>query len=124
MAGFVIENLIEGNAEQIHWEALNSLPENAFLLDVRTQEEYSMGYLADSHHIPVDELRERISELPTDQPLYIFCQSGLRSYLACRILKQEGYTCFNIAGGYGFYEQSLQNAAPRPEGTGPCGLKS
>ena len=123
MAGYVIENLLEGRAKQIHWQALETLPGNAVVLDVRTPEEYAMGHLDCTLHIPVDELRERMGEIPAGRPVYVHCQSGLRSYLACRILSQKGFDCYNIAGGYAFYDNLVRGASPDPEGTGPCGMK-
>ncbi len=123
MAGYVMENLLEGKVKQIHWEDLGNIPENAVLIDVRTPEEYAMGNIKGALHIPVDSLRERMQEIPKQVPLYIHCQSGLRSYLACRILTQKGYQCYNVAGGYGFYDNLVRGTCPDPEGTGPCGLK-
>lgn len=123
MAGYVIENLLEGRVKQIHWQALETLPGNAVVLDVRTPEEYAMGHLDCTLHIPVDELRERMGEIPAGRPVYVHCQSGLRSYLACRILSQKGFDCYNIAGGYAFYDNLVRGASPDPEGTGPCGMK-
>lgn len=123
MAGYVMQNLLEGRVGQIHWSDLAALPENSVLLDVRTAEEYAMGHLDGALHIPVDELRDRIGEIPCGRPLYIHCQSGLRSYLACRILSQKGFECYNVAGGYAFYENLLRGSVPDPEGAGPCGLK-
>ena len=74
------------------------------MLDTRTDAEYAGGH-ADGFatHIPVDDLRARIGELDPAKPVYVMCQSGLRSYIACRILAQHGFDCFNFAGGYRFY---------------------
>ena len=62
-----------------------------------------MGHLDCTLHIPVDELRERMGEIPAGRPVYVHCQSGLRSYLACRILSGHGFDCYNLTGGYRFY---------------------
>ena len=74
-------------------------------------------------HIPIDELRERMGEIPAGRPVYVHCQSGLRSSLTCRILSQKGFDCYNIAGGYAFYDNLVRGASPDPEGAGPCGIK-
>ncbi len=70
----------------------------------RTPEEYGSGHVDGFINIPVDELRDRIDELPKDKPVYVMCQSGVRSYIATRILEGNGFTAFNLAGGYRFYE--------------------
>lgn len=119
MAGYAIENILLGKVEQIHWDQVK---ESDNLLDTRTKEEYEQGHLSNALHIPIDELRERINEIPKDKLLYIYCQSGLRSYLACRILLQKGYRCKNITGGYGLYENIEKNKVISSKGTGPCGL--
>lgn len=119
MAGYAIENILLGKVEQIHWDQVK---EDDNLLDTRTKEEYDRGHLSNALHIPIDELRERINEIPKDKLLYIYCQSGLRSYLACRILLQKGYHCKNITGGYGLYENVEKNKVVSSKGTGPCGL--
>lgn len=119
MAGYAIENILLGKVEQIHWDQVK---ESDHLLDTRTKEEYEQGHLSNALHIPIDELRERINEIPKDKLLYIYCQSGLRSYLACRILLQKGYRCKNITGGYGLYENIEKNKVISSKGTGPCGL--
>lgn len=105
MAGFVAENVLEGKVKQFFYEDLPALREaGAFLLDVRTAEEYACGH-ADGFdkNIPVDELRERLGELDRSKPVYLMCQSGLRSYIACRTLLQNGFDCYNFAGGYRLY---------------------
>ena len=123
MAGFAISNILEGNVKQVHWEELEELPENTIVLDTRTDGEYARGHLAYAMHIPLDSLRERMEELPKDKVLYVHCQSGLRSYLACRILMQNGYECYNVSGGYGFYQNIMLDKQMEREGTGPCSLK-
>lgn len=122
MAGYAMENILTGKIEQVQWEEALAAKEPAVLLDARTDYEYENGHVENAKHIPVDELRERMHELSKDRTYYVYCQSGLRSYLACRILCQNGYACYNVAGGYGFYQQSLRDKAPEPKGKGPCGL--
>ena len=124
MMGFVIENLRAGLVKQYHWHDVAALPRDGsvVLLDVRTPGEYGRGHIPDAVNIPLDELRERLGELDQKKPLYVNCQSGLRSYIACRILAQEGYECYNLSGGYSFYESAVSgvyDSAP----THPCGVK-
>ena len=106
MAGFMIENLALGLVKQFHWQEADSLPRDGSvtLLDTRTPEEYRLGHMDGFVNIPVDELRERLNELPAGKPVYVVCQSGLRSYIACRILTAHGYDCYNFSGGFRFYE--------------------
>ena len=103
LAGFAIENLLDGKVKQAHWQTAFPLPENAQLLDVRTQEEYEEGHIPGALHIPLDALRSRLDELDRTRPLYVHCQSGLRSYVACRILSQHRFHCLNLSGGYRLY---------------------
>ena len=70
----------------------------------RQEREYAQGHFQGSVNIPLDELRERLSELDPQKPVYVNCHSGLRSYLACRILTGNGFECYNFSGGYRFYE--------------------
>ena len=125
MLGFVMENLLTGKVKQFHWHDLPAIQADpgAFLLDVRTDGEYWEGNLPGIAHIPLDSLRERLGELPRNKKLYIHCQSGLRSYLACRILSQEGWDCYNLAGGYGFYETVTGDADYDETPRHPCGVK-
>lgn len=111
MAGFVAQNVLNGTVKQFFYEDLAKLDgENMILLDTRTYAEYESGH-ADGFdtHIPVDDLRVRMCELDSSKPVYVMCQSGLRSYLACRILSQNGFDCFNFAGGYRLYESIKTN---------------
>lgn len=123
MAGFMVENLKRGLVKQWHWDEEPSLARGGSitLLDVRTAAEYERGHIDGFRNIPVDELRERLGELDRDKPLYVICQSGLRSYIACRILVQEGFDCRNFSGGYRFYA-----AVTKERGMGscatPCGM--
>ena len=126
MAGYLIENILTGKVKQMQWDAVENLPENVILLDTRTRWEYHSGHPEGAVHIPLDSLREILADetqvLPKENVYYVYCQSGLRSYLACRILSQYGYECYNIAGGYGFYQETVLDAVPEAEGKGPCGL--
>lgn len=106
MAGYMMENLLTGKVRQFRLEDLAALPRDGSvtLLDTRTPGEYRRGHADGFINLPLDELRERLGELDPAKPVYVMCQSGLRSYLACRILAQHGFTCYNFAGGYRFYE--------------------
>ena len=124
MAGFMIGNLADGLVQQFHLEELEALPRDGSvsLLDTRTVGEYAAGHVEGFRNIPVDELRQRLGELEADKPVYVMCQSGLRSYLACRILAQHGFACWNFSGGYRLYETvMLDRLAARA--ARPCGLE-
>ena len=123
MAGFVIGNLRDGLVRQVHWDELLSLPKDAGVrLDVRRDDEYARGHMEGALHIPLDELRSRLGELPKGKPFYVCCQSGLRSYIACRILTQHGMECYNLSGGYRFFEMVTKDLAYDPTPCHPCGV--
>ena len=123
LAGFMIENLVTGKVKQFHYDEIGALcTENAFLLDTRTEGEYSRGHADGFVNIPLDDLRERMGEIPKDKPVYVMCQSGLRSYIACRILVQNGYDCYNFSGGYRFYDM-INSGKAQPESAYPCGIE-
>lgn len=124
MAGFVIENLIFGKVKQFHYEDLKAMPQDGsvFLLDSRTPEEFSKGHAEGFVNIPVDDIRERLDEIPKDKPVYVMCQSGLRSYLACRILSGNGYECYNFSGGYRFYH-IVSSGTEIADRAYPCGME-
>ena len=106
MAGFMVENIANGVLKQWHLEDASGLPRDGSvtLLDTRTVKEYARGHVDGFVNIPVDELRERLGELDKSKPVYVICQSGLRSYIACRILAGNGYNCYNFSGGFRFYD--------------------
>ena len=124
MAGYVIGNVLDGLVKQFHWDEVDSLPRDGSvtLLDVRTPEEFAQGHIGGAVNIPVDELRQRLGELDPAKPVYVNCQSGLRSYLACRILTQCGFTCAHLSGGYGFY-QAVTQEQQRLGSIYPCGIE-
>lgn len=105
MAGFMAENIRDGLVGQWYYDDEPTLPRDGSvtLLDVRTAEEFATGNIDGFVNIPVDELRERAGELDKDKPVYVICQSGLRSYIAARILAGRGFEVYNFAGGYRFY---------------------
>ena len=106
MLGFVAENIVSGKLKQFFWHDVENLPRDGsvFLLDTRTPYEVMNGKIDGFVNIPLDELRGRLDEIPKDRPVYVHCHSGLRSYLACRILTGNGYDCYNLAGGWRLYE--------------------
>lgn len=122
MAGFMIENISKGYLKQFFWDELDTLPMDgsAVLLDTRTKEEFGSGHIDGFVNIPVDELRERLGELETGKSVYVICQSGLRSYIACRILMQHGFDCRNFSGGYRLYQTVALDQAAAEQAL-PCG---
>ncbi len=114
MAGFVAAGLIRGDHPQIDVEAILKMPveQRPMLLDVRTPQEFSQGQLPGAINISVDDLRERLSELPRDRPIAVYCQVGQRGYIATRILMQRGFDVVNVGGGYKTYRlyAQVQNA--------------
>ena len=116
MLGFVAENIVSGKLKQFFWHDVENLPRDGsvFLLDTRTPFEVMQGKINGFVNIPLDSLRQRINEIPKDKPVYVHCHSGLRSYLACRILTGNGYDCYNLAGGWRLYE-SVINERTVPE---------
>lgn len=102
IAGYVASNIISGAMPAITWrELLATDRSSVMLLDVRTAEEFSFGSLPGAVNIPLDDLRERMQELPKDKEIIVFCAVGLRGYLAQRILCGHGYTAVrNLIGGY------------------------
>ena len=125
MAGYVIGNVRSGLVEQYYWDEADGLSDrkDVILLDVRTEGEYQNGHIPGAINIPLDELRSRLPELDRGKILYVNCQSGLRSYLACRLLSQNGFSCKNLAGGYRFYEYVKTDRDYDAAPAGPCGAK-
>lgn len=110
MAGFVAENVISGKVKQFFWHDVENLPRDGSvtLLDVRTKGETAGGMIDGFVNIPLDSLRDNLHRIPKDKPVYVHCHSGLRSYIACRILTGNGYDCYNLAGGWRLYESVIQ----------------
>lgn len=123
MAGFVIDNINKGIVKQYHWQDVAELPRDGSvtLLDTRTAGEYGRGHIYGYINIPVDELRNRLNEMDRSKPVYVMCQSGLRSYIASRILSQNGFDCYNFAGGYRFYASVINEVRAKDEAY-PCGM--
>ena len=112
MAGFMIDNISKG-LKQWHLSDAANLPRDGSvtLLDTRTVGEYSRGHIDGFRNIPVDELRERIDEIEPGKRVYVICQSGLRSYIATRILEGYGFEAYNFAGGFRFYDAVMNDRA-------------
>lgn len=112
MAGFMAEDLDQGLVQQWRAEDEPALPRDGSvqLVDVRTQAEYAAGHIDGFINLPVDQLREHLEQLDKTKPVYLVCQSGLRSYIASRILKGSGFECSHLAGGYCFYAAVVRDA--------------
>ena len=105
MAGLVIENQLTGKVKNIHWHDVGSLPRDGSvtLLDVRNPQELKQGRIDGFINIPLDDLRESISKLDKSKPVYVHCQSGMRSYIVARILMQNDFNVYNLNGGFKLY---------------------
>ena len=110
IAGYTAANIINGTMPVIHWRELKDMDlSGTTLIDVRTADEYSLGTIRNAINIPVDELRERIHEIPADKPIVLFCAIGLRGYIALKILTGHGFkNVRNLSGGYKTYELATQ----------------
>ncbi|MCL1943799.1 MAG: FAD-dependent oxidoreductase [Candidatus Azobacteroides sp.] len=111
MAGFVADNILSGKMKIIHWREIDRLdPEKDFLLDVRTEQEFRLNHICGAVHIPVDELRSRLNDLPRNKRIIVYCAVGLRGYLACRILSQNGFDeVYNLSGGFKTWSEATGN---------------
>lgn len=106
IAGCVAGNILEGKMIPFYVEELDSLPQDGEYIDVRTAQEFAAGSIPGFRNLPLDELRQRITEINLSKPVYITCQIGLRGYLAQRILMQHGAVCRNLSGGYRLYSSA------------------
>ena len=112
MLGYIADNMLAGRVRTFQWHEVDDLlAAGAHFLDVREQDELATGKLAGAQHIPLNQLRGRITEVPSDQPVYVFCQVGLRGYNAARVLVQHGIDARNLDGGYKTYK--FAHYAPR-----------
>jgi CoA-disulfide reductase len=111
MAGYAIENVLTGKVKNFHWHDVDGLPRDGSitLLDVRNPPEVARGRIDEFINIPLDSLRERIYELDNSKPVYVHCHSGMRSYVAARILVQNGFDVYNLSGGYRLYNAVYNN---------------
>ena len=124
MAGFVADNIKNGVVKQFYYEDIPALRErkDVILLDTRTPFEYMRGRADGFINIPLDDLRERLGELDKTKKIYVMCQSGLRSYLATRILTQNGFDAYNFAGGFRLYS-SIKNEELLSKQCYSCGME-
>lgn len=111
MAGFVAENILKKKVSIIQWRDVQKQDAStSLLIDSRTIEEFNMGHIEGAINIPVDDIRSRLSEIPKDKKIIVYCAVGLRGYIASRILIQHGYTnVFNLSGGYKTYSVVTAN---------------
>ncbi len=107
LAGMIGDNVQHERVSLAQWSDVEKLAQNAQLVDVRDPAEVAKGSIPGAIHIPLNDLRARLSELPKDKELLVFCQSGQRSYNACRILLQSGYACRNLSGAYKTWSTTL-----------------
>lgn len=115
IAGYVASNIVGGAMPAISWRELLEKKEQVVLVDTRTAEEFSFGTIPGALNIPLDEMRERLAEIPADKPVVLFCAVGLRGYLAQRILMGRGYRDVrNLIGGYKTFSTAV---APLPAPT-------
>ncbi len=115
MIGFAAENILDESQEVALWRDIETLdPSTHLLLDVREQVEVDLGMIDGAVHIPINDLRDRMSELPKDKTIVIYCAVGVRGYIGTRILKQSGYSVKNLVGGYSLYKYFIKDYT-RPE---------
>jgi len=114
-AGFVAANVLRGEVAVCHVADVVDPGPKRVVLDVRTSPEVQQGTIPGSIHIPLDDLRARLGELPRDKEILAFCQVGLRGYLACRILSQNGFACRNLSGGYKTYHHVMGVDSDQPK---------
>lgn len=112
MVGFVSENILLERLNIFYWNEFSKIKPGDVLVDVRTKEEFDKGKILNAINLPVDEIRNRLNELPKDTNIFIYCEVGLRGYLAQRILKQSGFEhVFNLSGGYKLWKDCTLESA-------------
>jgi NADPH-dependent 2,4-dienoyl-CoA reductase/sulfur reductase-like enzyme/rhodanese-related sulfurtransferase len=108
MAGMAAQNVLEDDVALAQWNEVALLdPQRTLLLDVRRPDERAKGFIPGSVHIPLDEVRTRMNELPRDREIVVHCLSGQRSYFACRILSQHGFKVRNLTGSYRTWKTAI-----------------
>lgn len=101
LAGMAAQNVLAGHVRLAQWDEIAFLDtKQTVLLDVRRGDERAKGCIPGSIHIPLDEIRARMDELPRDKEIVVSCHSGQRSYFACRILEQHGFRVRNLSGSW------------------------
>ncbi len=129
IAGYVSTNMLKGDMPYAYWDDFEKINDgNAVFLDVRPKDVIGMGMIPGAKNIPLDELRNRLNEIPKDKPIYVYCNVGVESYIATRMLKLHGFDARNMSGGYGIYKctclyegakTSMQNKEKIPVITNP-----
>ncbi len=124
MAGFVISNLVFGLVRQVHWDDVPAIKEaeEVVMLDIRTESEYRDFHIDGSVNIPLDSLRGRLDSLDKGRRYFLICRTGLRSYIACRMMCQKGFDCFHLAGGVRLYRAVTEGIRSQGESL-PCGAE-
>lgn len=105
LAGYIAENIVRGKVKPVYWREVRDADRSKVcIIDTRTAHEHSLGKIEGAMNIPVDEMRNRLNEIPTDRPIYLYCAVGLRGYLSSNILSQNGFKeVYNLVGGYRLY---------------------
>jgi rhodanese-related sulfurtransferase len=98
LVGMAAQNVLGSLVQTAQWHEVGKT--DSLILDVREKRERDAGFIPNSIHIPLGELRHRLNELPKDREILVHCQSGQRSYTACRMLMQHGYRCRNLTGSF------------------------
>jgi rhodanese-related sulfurtransferase len=129
MAGFVAENILLKRLNIFYWDEIENIKPQDLLIDVRSRAEFDHGNINGSINIPVDEIRSRLKEIPANKQIHIYCEAGLRGYLAQRILTQNGFDKVrNLSGGYrswiACHEETQKTNALTPEKPGSAALNN
>lgn len=122
MAGMVAGNILAGLVQTISWNEVPADISESIILDVRSKSECEHGVIPHSIHIPLGELRARMSEIPKDRTVIAYCHSGQRSYSACRILSQHGYRCKNLSGSYATWSAAQDSRKAKRANVFPAGV--
>ena len=126
ISGYVAANILSGKMTPLYWRELRDADlSKVSLVDVRTPDEFAVGTIPGAVSIPLDDLRQRLAELPTDRPIYLFCGVGLRGYLASNILKDNGFKDVrNLIGGIKTYKTATAKILPPTDFNVPCAEQS
>ena len=112
MVGFVAENILHDRLSVFYWNEFGRIGADDLLIDVRSPEEYAQGKIGNAINIPIDDIRSRLHELNSEKSIYIYCEAGLRGYLAQRILKQNGFDrVYNLSGGYKLWKDCVAESS-------------
>lgn len=112
IAGYIAENKMQGLLDEFSYRDIPAIDKNkSMLIDLRTEQEVGSGMIEGAKNIPLDELRDRTSELDKDKTIYVYCRSGQRSYIGARILTGLGFKARSLSGGYLLYSQIQKDKA-------------